>query len=275
MRSLLLLSLFVVSQQTPSVNPTDDIGLDVDRWKLTWSDEFDGKRNERPDKKKWVLETGGHGWGNDELQTYTDRRRNVRLDGKGNLLIEVHEEKLRGKDGRLRSYTSGRLKTLGLFSQKYGRISARIKIPTGKGLWCAFWTLGEDFPKAGWPRCGEIDIMENVGHETRTVHGTLHGPGYSGARSLGKKFEIEEVLHESFHVFTVEWTEDTIEWFVDGKSYHKRTKADLKNKPWMYDKPHFILLNVAVGGHWPGSPNDKTKFPQRMLVDWVRVYRDK
>lgn len=244
-----------------------------DRWELVWSDEFDGKRNASPDKKKWLLETGGHGWGNNELQTYTDRRRNVRHDGKGHLVIEIRKEKYKGKDGKRRSYTSARLKTQGKFSQAYGRFEARIKLPTGKGVWSAFWMLGDDIGEKGWPRCGEIDIMENLGHEAKSIHGTLHGPGYSAQQSIGKKHDLETKFHEDFHVFTVEWDEDSVEWFVDGKRFQKRTKADLKGKEWVYDHPHFLLFNVAVGGHWPGSPDSSTRFPQRMLIDWVRVYR--
>ena len=146
---------------------------------LTWSDEFNGPDGSPVDSSKWVLETGGNGWGNQELEYYTTRPESSFLQG-GNLVIKVRAEKFTGADGVTRDYTAARLKTAGKFSQTYGRFEARIKIPKGQGIWPAFWMLGDDIDKVGWPASGEIDIMENIGKEPALVHGTIHGPGYSG-----------------------------------------------------------------------------------------------
>src|SRR5271163_3611012 len=145
------------------------------RWTLVWRDEFSGPDGSSPDSKKWTYDLGGKGWGNNELESYTDRKENARVE-KGNLVITAQKETFTGADGVTRDYTSARLKTQGLFVQKYGRIEARIKIPEGQGMWPAFWMLGQDITTAGWPKCGEIDIMENVGKEPGTIHGSLHGP---------------------------------------------------------------------------------------------------
>jgi beta-glucanase (GH16 family) len=154
-------------------------------------------------------------------------------------------------------------------------MEARIKIPCGQGLWPAFWMLGTDMDRVGWPRCGEIDIMENIGREPSTVHGTIHGPGYSGRRSIGAPYQFAADLKVSddFHIFAVEWTTNSIRWFVDQHAYFTVTPAALPaESQWVFNQPHFLLLNLAVGGRWPGKPDNRTTFPQRMLVDYVRVY---
>jgi len=242
-------------------------------WRLTWSDEFNGRNGSPPDPTKWVFETGGSGWGNDELESYTSRSQNVRHEG-GNLVIEARQEDFTGKDGVRRNYTSARIKTQGRFSQAYGRFEARIKLPEGRGLWPAFWMLGDNFPTAGWPACGEIDIMESIGSEPSIVHGTLHGPGYSGANPLtGTYTNPSGRLADGFHVYAVEWDPDAVRFYLDNKMYERRTPADLPaGKSWVFDHPFFIVLNVAVGGNMPGSPDAATKFPQKMVVDYVRVY---
>src|ERR1700736_5908612 len=243
-------------------------------WKLVWSDEFNGPNGSAVDSTKWTTETGGGGWGNNELEYYTSRLENAsRLNG--NLVIKVMKEKYTGADGVTRNYTSARLKTQGKFSQAYGRFEARIKIPRGQGIWPAFWMLGNDVEKPGWPDCGEIDIMENIGKEPALVHGTIHGPGYSGANGLGDPYALPagEPVADNFHVFAVEWEPYAIGFYVDGHLYATRTPADLpKGTKWVYDHPFFLLLNVAVGGGWPGNPDASTVFPQTMLVDYVRVY---
>jgi beta-glucanase (GH16 family) len=242
---------------------------------LMWSDEFNAPNDSPIDSSKWVLETGGNGWGNQELEYYTARPQNA-FQQDGNLVIKVLEEKYTGPDGVTRNYTSARLKTQGKFSQKYGRFEARIKIPYGQGIWPAFWMLGEDIEKKGWPKCGEIDIMENIGKEPSTVHGTIHGPGYSGGKGIGGPFELPagQRFADDFHVFAVEWEPKAIRFYVDDHLYTTRTPADLPHgAKWVYKHPFFILLNVAVGGGWPGSPDSSTLFPQTMLVDYVRVYR--
>jgi beta-glucanase (GH16 family) len=239
--------------------------------KLVWADEFDSGAT--PDSAKWVMETGGGGWGNNELQSYTGRPENVSIRG-GMLVIRAVAEPYTGTDGIARNYTSARLKTAGKFAQKYGRFEARIKIPHGQGIWPAFWMLGENIATAKWPHCGEIDIMENIGREPAVVHGTLHGPGYSGDKAIGAAYSLPTGrFADDFHVYAVEWEENQIRWYVDGKLYQARTPQDLpKDARWAFDQPFFLLLNLAVGGNWPGSPDASTSFPQEMLVDYVRVY---
>lgn len=244
-------------------------------WKLVWSDEFNGANGSPVDSSKWVSETGGGGWGNNELEYYTSRPQNA-FQQDGNLVIKVLSEKYTGTDGVARDYTSARLKTLGKFSQTYGRFEARIKIPRGQGIWPAFWMLGTDIDKPGWPDCGEIDIMENIGKEPALVHGTIHGPEYSGANGIGAPYALPDghSFADDFHVFAVEWEPKAIRFYVDDHLYKTLTPADLPNgTKWVYDHPFFILLNVAVGGGWPGSPDATTVFPQTMLVDYVRVYQ--
>ncbi len=246
-------------------------------WTLVWSDEFNGADGAPVDPSKWVLETGGNGWGNNELEYYTARPQNSSQHD-GNLVIKVLAERYKGADGVTRNYTSARLKTQGKFSQAYGRFEARIKIPQGQGIWPAFWMLGDDIDKSGWPASGEIDIMENIGKEPELVHGTIHGPGYSGANGIGASFQLagKEHFAEDFHIYAVEWEPNAIRFFVDDNLYTTRTPADLpKGAKWVYDHPFFLLLNVAVGGFWPGDPDDSSTFPQSMLVDFVRVYSRK
>jgi beta-glucanase (GH16 family) len=248
-------------------------------WKLVWSDEFNGPNGSAVDGSKWISETGGGGWGNNELEYYTSRLDNASQQD-GNLVIKVLSEKYTGADGVSRNYTSARLKTLGKFSQTYGRFEARIKIPRGQGIWPAFWMLGNDIDKpasdkSGWPTCGEIDIMENIGKEPTLVHGTIHGPGYSGEHGIGAPFELPGggPFFDDFHIYAVEWEPNTIRFYVDDHLYATRTPADLpKGAKWVYDHPFFLLLNVAVGGGWPGNPDATSTFPQTMLVDYVRVY---
>ena len=244
-------------------------------WKLTWSDEFDGKDGSLPDAKKWQMQTGGKGWGNNELETYTARETNVIQRG-GNLEITARKETFTGADGITRDYTSARLQTKGLFEQKYGRFEARVKMPKGQGIWPAFWMLGGDNDSVGWPKCGEIDIMETIGSETSTNVGSLHGPGYSGDHPLNGKYSSPVPLDADFHVYAVEWEPTAIRFYVDEHLYETRTTADVPaGARWVYDHPFFLLLNVAVGGNWPKSPDATTVFPQTMLVDYVRVYEKK
>jgi beta-glucanase (GH16 family) len=238
-------------------------------WKLVWSDEFDGPANTLPDADKWTYDLGHNGWGNHELENYTKSLDNVHLDGQGHLIIRA----LRDAAG---NYTSARLKTLGKFSTAYGKIEARIKLPSGQGMWPAFWALGADIKKVGWPKCGEIDIMENIGKEPGIQHGSLHGPGYSDGNSLSGAYTLPagEKLSDDFHVYGIVWTAGSIEFEFDGKRYFTATTASLAaGKQWMFNKPFFLILNVAVGGDWPGSPDSSTVFPQQMTVDYVRVYQ--
>jgi beta-glucanase (GH16 family) len=239
-------------------------------WKLAWHDEFDGPSGTSPDASRWVFETGGNGFGNNELEFYTDRKENAALDGDGMLVITARKESYMGRD-----YTSARMKTQGKFEHKYGRFEARIRIPKGQGIWPAFWMLGNDIGSPPWPDCGEIDIMENIGKEPTTVHGTIHGPGYSGGGGLGGPYMLpgNAPFADDFHVYAMEWSETKVRWLVDDHEYETRTTADLPDgKRWVYDHPFFLLLNVAVGGQWPGNPDGSTQFPQTMTIDFVRVY---
>jgi beta-glucanase (GH16 family) len=231
-------------------------------WELVWQDEFEG---EGLNRDNWTFDLGGSGWGNNEWQWYTDRPENVRLEY-GVLIIEAHEEEfLRG------DYTSGRIKTERLQSWTFGRFEARIQIPTGQGIWPAFWMLGTE--GGTWPSIGEIDVMENVGHEPNTVYGTVHGPGYSGGNGVGSPyFQGGAPFSDDFHVYAVEWEPERISWYVDDELTFVVTAEDVPGE-WVYDHPFFIIMNVAVGGNWPGYPDETTTFPQQMKVDYVRVYQ--
>jgi len=235
---------------------------------LVMQDEFnvDGA----PNPSLWSFETGGNGWGNNELQFYTDRSENAVVQN-GYLIITAKRENFGGRD-----FTSARLKTQNLFSQKYGRFEARIKLPLGKGLWPAFWMLGSNIDQVSWPQCGEIDIMEYLGNKPTEIFGTLHAPGIFGAGSLSKKYSLSNSRFDNkFHVFGVEWTENYINWYVDDVLYNQITRAKVEEEggEWVFDNDFFMILNIAVGGNLPGSPNESTNFPQRMLVDYVRVYK--
>lgn len=241
--------------------------LSATDWRLVWSDEFDGPANSAPDPAKWTYDLGGGGWGNGELEVYTNTRENVFQDGAGHLVIRAIKTDSGG-------YTSARLKTQGKFSIEHGKIEARIKIPHAQGMWPAFWMLGADIVSAGWPKCGEIDVMENIGKEPAIVHGTVHGSGYSGAHSIGAPYSLpgSPPLSEDFHMYSVEWRPARVEFFIDGTPYLTVTPASLPaGAKWVYDHPFFLLLNLAVGGGWPGNPDQTTVFPQEMLIDWVRV----
>jgi beta-glucanase (GH16 family) len=244
-----------------------------------WHDEFDGPAGASFDRAKWVADTGGSGFGNDERQFYTTHADNVALDGDGHLVITARAEQPSSADqcwyGSCR-YTSTRLKTQGRFAQMYGRFEARIRIPRGQGLWPAFWMLGSDIESVGWPDDGEIDIVENIGREPAIAHGTAHGPGYSGGEAIGRADTLPSGEYaDDFHVFTVSWRPNEIRWLVDGREHHRMTPADLPHgAKWVFDHPFFLLLNVAVGGNWPGDPDASTTFPQQMVVDYVRAYRE-
>ncbi|MGV9251732.1 family 16 glycosylhydrolase [Streptomyces sp. NPDC003697] len=242
---------------------------------LTWSDEFDGAAGSAPDAGRWTLETGGSGNGNHELQYYRDSRDNAALDGNGNLVITARKNTDTGLQcwyGTCQ-YTSARLNTARTFTQAYGHFEARIKVPRGQGMWPAFWMLGNDLGTAQWPNSGEIDVMENVGNEPGTVHGTIHGPGYSGSSGIGAPYSLPggASFADAFHVFAVDWSPQSITWSVDGTAYQTRTPADVHGNKWVYDHPFFLILNLAVGGDWPGGPNAGTAFPQTMTIDYVRV----
>ena len=233
---------------------------------MVWSDDFNGTTGTLPDDSKWTYDLGNNnGWGNAELENYTNNPENVSLDGNGNLVITAI------KNGN--SYTSARIKTEGKFSQTYGRFEARLKTPYGPGVWPAFWMLGTTLEGVSWPQAGEIDIMELRGQLPSTIQGTIHGPGYSGGNAITASYSLRNSRFDlDFHVFAVEWTEDQIDFFVDGYLYNRITKKDVPGQ-WVYDHPFFMILNVAVGGNYAGYPNDQTPFPQKMTIDYVKVYQ--
>lgn len=247
-----------------NLNSANRLDLEREGWELVWHDEFDG---EVIDPEKWTMEIGGHGWGNNEKQFYTDRLENVRLED-GYLVLEARDEFF-----VRRHFTSGRIKTQDKFSFTYGRVEARMKLPYGQGIWPAFWMLGSNINQVPWPKSGEIDIMEHIGRDPTHVYGTVHGPGYSGSGGVGHyKIFPSGSLSEEFHTFAIEWEEDEIRWFVDDEQFFKLT-SDLVPGEWVFDHPFFILINMAVGGYWPGEPNETTVFPQFLQVDYVRVYQ--
>jgi len=260
---------------TPTPTPTPTPAPPPGPWMPTWSDEFDGADGSRPDESRWTFDIGGGGYGNQELETYTNRPDNVTIE-KGALVITARAEHFTGPDGIPRDYTSARLKTEGRFGQTYGRFEARIQIPRGQGIWPAFWLLGANAGGVGWPACGEIDIMENIGREPNTVHGTFHGPGYSGGGGIGAAYQSADgkPFADGYHLFAVEWDPAEIRWYVDDHLYETRKPSDLPGgSRWVFDHDFFIIINVAVGGEWPGNPDSTSVFPQQMKVDYVRVYR--
>lgn len=235
-------------------------------WNLVWQDEFEGAAGQRIDSTKWNYDIGT-GWGNEQLEYDTDRTENVSLDGEGNLAIISRRESFAGS-----AFTSARITTAGKFDQTYGRFEASIKMPWGPGIWPAFWLLGANINEVSWPQCGEIDIMEYRGQEPNLIHGSVHGPGYSGGGAVTKSFGLPDGRFDTkFHLYAVEWGEDYIDFFVDDNLYLRIEPEDIPGE-WVYDHDFFIILNVAVGGNYVGFPTDQTNFPQTMLVEYVRVY---
>lgn len=267
-KTMLLMSFAVVAALVIFGCETDETQTVATFSNLVMADEFETEG--APDTSIWGYEigTGTNGWGNNELQYYTDRSENVTVQN-GVLIITAKEESFENSN-----YTSARLITKGKFEQTYGRFEARIKLPWGQGIWPAFWLLGDDSNGSEiWPQIGEIDIMEYVGSEPTKVFGTVHGPGYSGAEGVTKAYELDaDRFDAGFHVFGIEWGPDYINYYVDDVLYNQITPEDVTGE-WVFnDGPFFIILNMAVGGELPGAPNAETVFPQNMLVDYVRVY---
>ncbi len=245
-----------------------------ERWKTIFADEFDGPDGSLPDPDRWVFDTGGWGWGNKELEYYLNGPQNAFQQG-GMLHLVARKGGVDMLDcwyGPC-DYSSARIKTKGKFAFTYGRVSARIKVPKGNGIWPAFWMLGANIDGRGWPGCGEIDVMEVIGREPRVSHGTIHGPGYAGPQGPSATWSpAQGEVGDDFRVFAVDWEPNRLRFFVDGKLFGTRTPADLPpDESWVFDHDFFLLLNVAVGGTWPGDPDASTPFPAEMLVDWVRV----
>ncbi len=253
---VLLFSLLVVLLPVNKTNAAPS-------WNLVWSDEFNGTSLNR---SNWTPEigTGSGGWGNNELQYYTDRAQNVQVTG-GNLVITAQKESYGGMN-----YTSARIKTQDLKSFTYGKVEARIKLPSGQGLWPAFWMLGSIISTVGWPKSGEIDIMERV-NLNPYVNGTVHwdAGGHAEFGRVSGNLDFSQ-----FHVYSIEWDSKYIRWFVDGQQFNEFYIENGTGNTEEFQRPFFLLLNLAVGGNWPGSPNNSTPFPSQMLVDYVRVYQD-
>jgi beta-glucanase (GH16 family) len=244
--------------------------------RLVWSDEFNGPSNSAPNAKYWGYETGGGGWGNQELECYTDAQGNVALDGAGNLVITARKQPGHiCSDGKTNDYTSARILSHHKFAALYGHIEMRAKLPNTSGTWPAFWALGENIDKVGWPRAGEIDIVEAVGSKPSSILGTIHGPKTDGTPfqlSVSKKTGLR--LNEKFHVYGVDWTPSCLTFTIDGKAYGSvtRTQVSQAGGKWVWDKSFYLLLDLAVGGNFPGSPEPDAPWPQAYTIDWIRVY---
>jgi beta-glucanase (GH16 family) len=241
-----------------------------------WSDEFSGPAGAAPDPARWTAELGGHGWGNQELQTYTGARANAALDGAGRLAIRARREAVTGADGVARDFTSARLMTKGKFTFRYGRVEARIRVPAGRGLLAQFWAVGDDVWTAGWPESGEIDVMEVLGERPATVVGSLHGPLDGGAPYAAWARSTETTASRSlaagFHTYSATWSPKSITMALDGRTYATYSRAIVPAAGrWVFDKPFFLVLDLAVGGVWAGAPGAATAWPATMLVDSIRV----
>ena len=255
-----LLALFMVCCAT------EDTQTVTTFTELVLAEEFDVDGPVNSSVWGFEIGTGENGWGNQELQYYTDRTENVTVQN-GKLLITAQQESFEGSN-----YTSARLITKDKFEQRYGRFEARIRLPYGQGIWPAFWMLGADIDENPWPGAGEIDIMEYRGQNPSILIGSVHGPGYNGGNAISKEYSLENDRFDTgFHIFGIEWGPEYVNFYVDDVLYNQITPDDVTG-PWVFDKPFFILMNLAVGGSFVGSPNAETVFPQTMVVDYVRVY---
>ena len=241
-----------------------------EKWDLSWQDEFDAEIN--LDYWNFEIGTGNGGWGNNELEYYTAREENVRIEN-GKLVIEARKEDYLGS-----KYTSTRMTTLGKKSFDYSRVDVRAKLPEGQGIWPAIWMLGRNFEEVGWPSCGEIDIMELVGHEPSKSHSTLHfGPDFGAHQYKGQSISLPEgnKFSDEFHVFSVVREKDQMWFYVDDILFYDFDRLDVGNAGYPFNDRFFFILNVAVGGNWPGNPNANTVFPQTLEVDYIRVFEKK
>lgn len=264
----LFLPIALISMFISSCN-TDDTQTVANFSNLVIEDQFNVEGV--PDASLWAYDIGrgpnNDGWGNQELQYYTEQAKNVRVSN-GLLLITAHRESFEGAE-----YTSARIVTRGKFEQAFGRFEARIRIPFGEGVWPAFWLLGNDCDVNIWPQCGEIDIMENFGRNASLISSALHGPGYSAASAESKGFELSHDRYDNdFHIYGVEWSPSRINFYVDSSLYHSITPNDVDGQ-WVFDHPFYIIINLAVGGNAVGDPAN-TQFPKTMAIDYIRVYEE-
>jgi hypothetical protein len=231
---------------------------------LVWTEEFNGSSI---NFNAWNYDTHSGAWPyNGEWEHYTSSPENSYIQN-GNLVIKAISN-----TGGSGGYTSARLQTQNKLSFQYGRIAAKIKLPYGKGIWPAFWMLGPN--PSSWPNCGEIDILEFLGDNSNKIYGTLHGPGYSGGSGIQSNYTLSSgSFPADYHIFEVEWDSSSIKWYVDGHLFHEVNPARVSPNSWVFDNSFFIIVNLAVGGSWPGYPDGTTVFPQYMYVDWIRVYQ--
>jgi len=267
-----------IAPDIPPVEPDTEEPEEEKSWQLVWEDEFDG---DELDMEKWSYQLGDGchlgenlcGWGNNELQYYTEREENISLED-GFLTITAHEEDYEGSN-----FTSARIRTENKGDWKYGRLEIRAKLPQGQGIWPAIWMLPTEEVYGGWPQSGEIDIMEMVGHEPETVHGTVHfGDPWPDNQNKGEPYSLESgIFADNYHVFSIEWEQNKIEFFVDGNLFFTVTQNTdpLSSYTYPFNEKFHMIMNIAVGGNWPGNPDSTTEFPQTMSVDYVRVYQFK
>jgi beta-glucanase (GH16 family) len=274
----MLCASFACTSNTPSTDPTTA----TREWIQIWSDEFEGAAWARIDTTKWRFDVsdgcaaGICGWGNNEKEYYTDAPDNIALNGSGQLMIvaRLAPSGMTCYYGPCR-YTSAKITTRGKMNAAPGRVEARIKLPSGQGLWPAFWMLGTSFPATPWPQCGELDIMENHGSTTSGVSSAVHGPGYSGNTPFVRGYALAQgTFSDDFHTFSVEWDSAQVRFLVDNTAHYTVTRSQLQvyGKS-ILDQPFFLILNLAVGGNFDGDPRSDTIFPATLLVDYVRVYQ--
>lgn len=262
MKNLLLIICIVISSNTLMAQQKTLA-------KQLWADEFD--TNGLPDSTKWTYNIGDHGWGNNELQDYTAELRNARVEN-GRLIIEVHADSSKAK-----GYTSARLVTKGKGTWTYGYFEIKARLPEGVGTWPAIWMLTETNPYGGWPKSGEIDIMEHVGYDPSVIHGTVHTEAFNHSigTHVGKTRSIPD-FNTEFHSYAIDWKSDKIDFYIDGESYFTFTNSDKSTAEWPFDHPFHLILNIAVGGNWGGEKGiDTSIWPQRMEIDYVRIFDKK
>lgn len=234
-----------------------------------WTESFAGPAGTRPDPQSWRHDVGATGWGNGELQRYTASTANARLDGRGHLELVARRVRPGARRG---SFTSARLTTRGRFAFRYGTVEMRARLPRGKGLWPAFWMLGDTFPATPWPDCGEIDVMESLGNDPFRAYGTVHGPGSLAEEGVGGKIRTRKALSAGFHRFGARWSPGAVTFTLDGRRYATVERSSYPaGQLWALDRPMYLIVNLAVGGQWPGAPSARTAFPARMAIDWIRV----
>jgi beta-glucanase (GH16 family) len=252
---------FLTTDSTGYTTPTSYPG-----YTLAWADEFSGNSL---NLQNWNVETGGTGWGNHELENYTSRSQNLFVSS-GNLVIEARQESFGGNN-----YTSARINSSGKQQFTYGRIDVRAKLPVSSGMWPAIWMLGSNFPTAGWPGCGETDIMELIGKNPSQVVGSMHWKQQDGTEgTFNNVYNLSsQDFSKQFHVYSLIWAKDTVQFLVDDHLYVNGGSQNVSSGVYPFNSPFFFILNVAVGGDWPGSPDGTTVFPQRMFVDYVRVFQ--